>query len=88
MKNKVWKRALAAALALTLVSGAPAAVRGGKGIFPPAITANAVTKNIEIGDTFVDGDTIDFGEGSYIAKISSENSEKIFLSGEQLVDYG
>lgn len=91
MKNKVLKKALAAALALTLVSGAPAAVRGGKGIFPPAITANAVTKNIEIGETFADGDTIDFGEGSYIAKITSENSEnieKIFLSGEQLVDYG
>ena len=62
MKNKVLKRTLAAALALTLVSGAPAAVKDGKGIFPPAITANAATKHLEEGTIIGLGDTIDFGD--------------------------
>ena len=43
MKNKVLRKTMAAALALTIVGGAPVAV-GEKGIFPSAVAAEAVSE--------------------------------------------
>ena len=55
MKNKVLKKTLAAALALTLVGGAMPTAIGGNGLTKPAIVADAAG----IGDIFNWGDILD-----------------------------
>lgn len=63
MKNKVLKKTLAAALALTLVGGGLPALTGGADIFKSAIVANAIDGLApEVGKVYNWGQRIQLGE--------------------------
>lgn len=87
MKNKVLKKTLAAALALTLVSGAMPTFIGGNGLTKPAVVANAAGT----------GDILNFGDylngyyknydGSTIRFIGDENDLNTVIKISE-IDWG
>ena len=79
MKNKVLKKTLAAALALTLVGGGVPTAIAGTNIFEPGIVANAEVKLIAAGNEYYTGDTIDFGNDDvYVTDYRSNYIGKTF----------
>ena len=80
--NKMMKKTLAAAMALSLVGGGLPAITGGTDIFKSAIVADAATTvTVANGAYFHKGDTLDFGTGSYVSVDYYEDS--LFISGTQ-----
>ncbi|HOO05337.1 MAG TPA: hypothetical protein PLH83_02425 [Ruminococcus sp.] len=81
--NKIVKKAMAAALALTIVGGgAPTLSGGGFDVLKPSIVANAEAMvTVANGAYFHKGDTLDFGTGSYVSVYDYEDS--LFISGTQ-----
>ena len=69
MKNKVFKKTIAAALALTLMGGGLPTAIAGTNIFEPGIIANAEGTLIATGNVYYLGDTIDFGSDDVYVKI-------------------
>ena len=69
MKNKVFKKTIAAALALTLMGGGLPTAIAGTNIFEPGIIATAEGTLIATGNVYYLGDTIDFGSDDVYVKI-------------------
>lgn len=82
MKNKFMKKTLAAALALTLVSGAMPTVIGRNGLTKPAIVADAA----EVGDIINFGDNIGNYPGYYAS--ADGRTEHIIALELELKVYG
>ena len=85
--NKIVKKTMAAALALTLVGGgAPTLSGGGFDVLKPAIVANAAeTKTIAVGATYAIGDTIHLGSSAYILTDDSETEAVSVAAGDYLI---
>lgn len=84
--NKIVKKTIAAALALTIVGGAAPALTGGFDALKPAITANAAeTKTIAEGVIFSIGDTIHLDRNAYILTDDSETTPVSVLAGDYLI---
>lgn len=82
--NKIVKKTLAAALALTIVGGGLPAITGGTDIFKSAIVAEAATTvTVANGACFHIDDTLDFGTGSYVSVDYFEDSH--LISGTQSI---
>ena len=67
--NKIVKKTMAAAMALTLVAGAAPFAGSGFDVMKPAIVANAEGTLIATGNQYYTGDTIDFGSDDVYVKI-------------------
>lgn len=82
--NKMVKKTLAAALAMSLVGGGLPAITGGTDIFKSAIVADAATTvTVANGACFHTDDTLDFGAGSYVSVDYFEDSN--LISGTQSI---
>ena len=89
MKNKVFKKTIAAALALTLMGGGLPTAIAGTNIFEPGIIANAEGTLIATGNVYYLGDTIDFGSDDVYVKIlnSVDNyADRTFKLAEEFVN--
>ena len=94
MKNKVFKKTIAAALALTLMGGGLPTAIAGTNIFEPGIIATAEGTLIATGNVYYLGDTIDFGSDDVYVKIlnsvdlDDSITLKIYVPVEQFDDAG